>query len=312
MIDTVSKSEIKRILANYPIGGIKRIQRLGMGQMNLSYKISTAKGKYVIRINRHRSRSEIEYELDFLKKLWSRKLPVQKIIYMKNGDRIFKFKQCWGCVFKYIEGSHPTAITSNRLIQIGEFLGSAHSASENFRPTGKRESQDLPEIRKRFQAYKISILKSDLPDKEKFIKEFQKDMKEVRLPNSLPRGPIHCDVKPENVLFLKNSLSGVIDFDYCFEGPFIMDLMKTVVWWCFENNALDTEKYDALMNGYTKARKLNEFEEAYLNDALKYAFLQHIWRDLFLYSKGDLRWEFPRTVIFDMYKSYENWKNRYG
>jgi homoserine kinase type II len=84
-------------------------------------------------------------------------------------------------------------------------------------------------------------------------------------PHPLPSGIIHADLFPDNVLFLNNEVSGLIDFYFACNDAFAYDLAILLNAWCFdEENAFDSEKGRKLLTAYRKNRDLSEAEIAAL------------------------------------------------
>jgi homoserine kinase type II len=86
---------------------------------------------------------------------------------------------------------------------------------------------------------------------------------EAKWPSSLPEGVIHADLFPDNVLFVDNELSGIIDFYFACCDSLAYDLAVTLNAWCFEpDGSFNLTKGRALVAGYQSKRKLNEAERA--------------------------------------------------
>jgi homoserine kinase type II len=76
-------------------------------------------------------------------------------------------------------------------------------------------------------------------------------------PDGLPQGVIHADLFPDNVLFLSNRVSGLIDFYFACNDALAYDLAVMINAWCFDiHNRLDTESSAALLAGYQDLRPL--------------------------------------------------------
>lgn len=84
-------------------------------------------------------------------------------------------------------------------------------------------------------------------------------------PRDLPQGVIHADLFPDNVLFLGEKVSGLIDFYFACNDALAYDLAVCLNAWCFEPDmAFNITKGMALINAYENIRKLTDAEIAAL------------------------------------------------
>jgi homoserine kinase type II len=91
--------------------------------------------------------------------------------------------------------------------------------------------------------------------------EEELDHLERAWPSGLPSGVIHADLFPNNVLFLGDRVSGLIDFYFACEDAYVYDLAICVNAWCFEaDGSLNATKSKALVEGYTSIRALSAAE----------------------------------------------------
>ena len=80
---------------------------------------------------------------------------------------------------------------------------------------------------------------------------------------SLPEGVIHADLFPDNVLFVDNEVSGLIDFYFACSDALAYDLAVTLNAWCFEaDGSFNLTKGRALIAGYQAKRQLEPAERA--------------------------------------------------
>jgi homoserine kinase type II len=77
--------------------------------------------------------------------------------------------------------------------------------------------------------------------------------------SDLPRGVIHSDLFKDNVLWKGGTILALIDFDSVSEGPFLYDLMVTLLAWCYSDH-LEPALVAALLNGYADVRPLTDAE----------------------------------------------------
>ena len=84
-------------------------------------------------------------------------------------------------------------------------------------------------------------------------------------PRDLPQGVIHADLFPDNVFFLGDKLSGLIDFYFACTDTLAYDVAICLNAWCFEpDHSYNVTKGRALLQAYAKARPLSAAERAAL------------------------------------------------
>ena len=72
---------------------------------------------------------------------------------------------------------------------------------------------------------------------------------------------IHADLFNDNVFFLGERLSGLIDFYFACNDAFAYDLAICLGAWCFEpDNDFNVSKGQALISGYERVRRLDPAE----------------------------------------------------
>ena len=82
-------------------------------------------------------------------------------------------------------------------------------------------------------------------------------------PKTLPAGIIHADLFPDNVFFLGDRLSGLIDFYFACNDLYAYDIATGLNAWCFEkDHAFNLTKGTALLAGYQSVRPLSAAEKA--------------------------------------------------
>ena len=81
------------------------------------------------------------------------------------------------------------------------------------------------------------------------------------LPGGLQQGIIHADLFPDNVFFLGDRLSALIDFYFACNEALSYDVAVTLNAWCFEaDHAFNITKGRALLKGYQSVRPLTPAE----------------------------------------------------
>jgi homoserine kinase type II len=91
--------------------------------------------------------------------------------------------------------------------------------------------------------------------------EMELDELEKSWPRRLPQGVIHADLFPDNVFFLGDKLSGLIDFYFACTDTLAYDVAVCLNAWCFESDhSYNVTKGRSLLNAYGKVRALSEAE----------------------------------------------------
>jgi homoserine kinase type II len=91
--------------------------------------------------------------------------------------------------------------------------------------------------------------------------EMELDALEKSWPRQLPQGVIHADLFPDNVFFLGDKLSGLIDFYFACTDTLAYDVAICLNAWCFESDhSYNVTKGRSLLNAYGKVRALSETE----------------------------------------------------
>lgn len=271
---------LKKLLDKFDLGTIKKTKPLPTSG-NISYIVYTSKKKYLLRLSprgfKWRSRQEIDAELEIINYLLKNKFPAPKPITAKNGERIIYWNNHFGYLREFINARPKLNPTPNEVNQFGELLGRFHNLVLNYRTKHTRKHiWDLKETRKNFKQDKKMILNSNFAQKEKYLKRFAKEISALHFPASLPAGTIHEDLGKRHVLWRKNRIIGIIDFDRSYFGKLILDLGQAGRGWCFVNNweKWSNNNFHALINGYQRHRKLTTLEKKYLVDAIKFGILE--------------------------------------
>ncbi len=77
----------------------------------------------------------------------------------------------------------------------------------------------------------------------------------------MPQGVIHADLFPDNVFFLGDKLSGLIDFYFACTDTLVYDVAICLNAWCFEpDHSYNVTKGRALLANYAKTRPLSAAE----------------------------------------------------
>ncbi len=293
--------QLQNFLETLWIKNISRIQKFTAWQHNDSYKVESGGKTYSVRVYNYKKPSQIRFELEILKKLKNTGLtPCVLTFWWKS---LHKFWKKYLIVYEYLPWESIKSFTPQQLQEVGKFIWEYHRACKNF-SWGKYRYQfyHLPDSK--IQQFTEVSKKAKLKYLE-FLPKIIQELKENRLPKSLPRWPIHVDIKPENVLFYHWKLSWVLDFDNAFMWPFLLDIAKSMVWFGTRDKQFSLDDAKNIFRGYTQVRTLSNEEQTYLYRAIKFAFLSHIFVDYYMRAVEKTTQEYFESIIHDLYASYK-------
>ncbi len=300
------KKEAVEIKKNWPLEPINGIERFHKGAINNTYKVSTSNNKvYVLRVYNNKSAEEIKFEIDLLVHL--KNLPVPGIIKF-NNKRIFRVLDKPAVIYNYIPGKQLSSFKKKHLKQIGEFLGKFHEQGKNFKWEGTRNKYyHLPE--NKVKLYKKEIQKKGVKYSD-LLPSIMDDLKKNRPGSWFQQGPIHIDIKPDNILFHKDELNGILDFDNSYIGPLLLDVAKTMIWFGMENQKFNLEKPLIIFQAYNSVKKIPEKERQSLLSVMKYAFCSHLFVDFYMMAKGRIPAAYFEYLMNDFYNCYQDFSSQ--
>jgi homoserine kinase type II len=141
---------------------------------------------------------------------------------------------------------------------LGEALARFHLAGADF-ALRRANNLSLPGWRALFQS--IGPRADEVARGLKAEIERELGFLEESWPADLPEGVIHADLFPDNVFFLSDKVSGLIDFYFACNDLLAYDVAICLNAWCFEPDAsFNVTKARALLEAYEGVRKLTEAE----------------------------------------------------
>ena len=190
--------------------------------------------------------------------LAKKKFKNPKPIKNKDGQYINKINNKSCVVMSFLKGKKITKISVNHCSQVGKQLAILHKLTSDF---------SLSRQNGLHQKYWISLFEKFKNNKENTYQylfgsiEKELDFLNHHWPKDLPIGVIHADVFQDNVFFINNVFSGMIDFYFACNDFFAYELAICINAWCFEdNNEINNDKLTTLVDGYQKQRKITTKE----------------------------------------------------
>jgi len=259
----LNHNKIEEILSNYSLGKLNQFKGIEEGIENSNYFLSVGKKKFILTIYEKRVKSE---DLPFFSNLMSSlnksnfKCPAPVI--NNQNETITDFEGKKLMIVSFLEGKAKQSLSPLNCKSVGIEVANMHKITSNFK--FKRDNDlSVKSWRTLFNSVKdkCSKIHKDLP---KLIEENLGDV-EKNWPVNLPRGIIHADLFHDNIFFIKDKFSGIIDFYFSCEDFLAFEIAICFNALCFdglkENLSFNVTKAKNFIDGYTSVRKLSDEEK---------------------------------------------------
>ena len=259
----ITEIEIAAFLEAYDIGNLLSYKGIAEGVENSNFLLHTSQGAFILTLYEKRvNPNDLPFFLGLMDHLAARGISCPLPVHQKSGKMIGTLADRPAAIVTFLEGMWMRRPTVAHCCEVGAALAAMHVAGEGFaikRPnalsvSGWRPLWEAAKPRADEVEPGLALeVESDLIDLE------------AHWPTNLPVGVCHADMFPDNVFFLGDKLSGIIDFYFACDDVFVYDLSVCLNAWCFEkDNAFNLTKGSALLAGYQSVRPLSEAEAAAL------------------------------------------------
>ena len=263
----IEDRDLREFLKRYDIGDLQGFSGIAEGVENSNYLLRTDRASYILTLYEKRVEvDDLPFFIGLMEHLSAAGLNCPVPIKDKSGEILQKLCDKPAAIVSYLEGVSGAYPNATKCHALGEALAQFHLRSEGF--AGARENALGPEG----WASLLASIQNQIEDKPKGMPEHIVEnaaAQYARLlahwPACLPHGYIHADLFPNNVLFVGDRLTGLIDFYFACQDMYSYDLAICLNSWCFDlEGEFDSAKSSALLKGYQKHRLLTEAEKTAL------------------------------------------------
>ncbi|PZO74713.1 MAG: homoserine kinase [Mesorhizobium amorphae] len=259
----VGEGELSAFLEAYDVGGLLSYKGIAEGTENTNFLLHTEGGAFILTLYEKRVEvADLPFFLSLMEHLAARGLACPQPVRTRDGAMIGTLAGRSAALVTFLEGIWMRRPQVAHCREVGRALAELHLAGRDFplsRPNALGpEGWRLLWEGSRERADEVA---------PGLGREVEEDFARLaRLwPSDLPRGVIHADLFPDNVFFLGEELSGLIDFYFACNDTFAYDLATCLNAWCFEKDfSFNITKGAALLAGYNAVRPLGEDERAAL------------------------------------------------
>ena len=256
---TISDDELASLLARYDLGTLLSFQGIAEGVENSNYLLRTDKANYILTLYEKRTNEEdLPFFMGLMEHLAKSGIICPAPIYDNGGQILQKVAGRPAALVSFLDGVSHNVPNTAQCRALGEVLAKMHLATADF--AMRRQNALGPQG---WQPLLSSIepQETSLPDNLKTLAQDKLDSLLANWPKDLPSGVIHADLFPNNVMFIGDELTGVIDFYFACSDSLAYDLSICLNSWCFEHDgSFNITKSAAMIEGYQSVRPLSEAE----------------------------------------------------
>lgn len=271
----VSDEELEAFIGSYTIGALTSFKGIAEGVENSNYLVHTETGPYILTLYEKRVRREdLPYFLALMEHLAARGISCPLPIKDREGRALKELAGRPAALISFLEGLWVRRPSIEHCAGLGQALARFHLAGADF-PMERANSLSLPG----WHALFASIGDGADSVAPGLTEEIEKELAylEKNWPDDLPKGVIHADLFPDNVFFLGDKVSGLIDFYFACNDLLAYDVAICLNAWCFEPDAsFNVTKARVLLQAYERERRLNEGELASLPTLARGAALRFL------------------------------------
>ena len=260
----VAAEDLAEFLKGYDIGELLSYKGIAEGVENSNFLLHTSQdaniGSYILTLYEKRvAEDDLPYFLSLMAHLAERGVSCPQPAKNREGAVYSRLAGRPAAIINFLEGIWPRRPNAAHCSGVGEAIAKMHLAGADFplfrtNPLSVAGWQPLFDL----SADRADSVQAGLRD---FIARELTHL-EACWPNDLPVGVIHADLFPDNVFFLGDHLSGLIDFPFSCNDILAFDVAICLNAWCFEpDHSFNVTKARALLSGYGRARPLSEAEQ---------------------------------------------------
>jgi homoserine kinase type II len=255
----VSAEELTAFLAGYDLGELLSYKGIAEGVENSNFLVHTSRGHYILTLYEKRvAAGDVPFFLALMEHLAARGINCPQPVKNRDGETLGKLCGRPTAIVTFLDGMWIRRPEAHHCRAVGEALAKLHLAGADF-PRKRRNALSVAGWRPLYEqtAGRAETVQHGLGDSiEKELAYLEKSW-----PRDLPQGVIHADLFPDNVFFLGEKLSGLIDFYFACTDTLAYDVAICLNAWCFEPDySYNVTKGRDLLQAYASTRPLSAAE----------------------------------------------------
>ena len=255
----VPDSALSAFLDAYDLGTLLSYKGIAEGVENTNFFLHTAAGNFILTLYEKRvNEADLPFFLNLMEHLARRGLACPQPVRNRQGEALGRLCGRPAVIVSFLEGVSVKVPGVDHCRALGGALAALHAAGRDFGIT-RENSLSVSAWRPLFaQAeHQADSVSPGLAERTRA----DLDLLESAWPTGLPGGVIHADLFTDNVFFIGDALSGLIDFYFACTDAFAYDLAICLNAWCFSpDGSFHRDRAAAMIAGYEAVRPLEAAE----------------------------------------------------
>jgi homoserine kinase type II len=255
----VAAEDLAVFLADYDTGELLSYKGIAEGVENSNFLVHTSRGYFILTLYERRvAEGDLPYFLALMEHLATRGITCPQPVKNRAGETLGRLAGRPAAMVTFLEGMWIRRPSAQHCAALGEALARLHLAGADF-PMRRDNALSVAGWRQLYDAchHRANEVQRGLDG----LLVSELDALEDEWPQGLPQGVIHADLFPDNVFFLGDELSGLIDFYFACTDTLVYDAAICLNAWCFEaDHSYNVTKGRALLSSYAKTRPLSGAE----------------------------------------------------
>jgi homoserine kinase type II len=255
----VDDGELSGFIGRYDVGELTSYKGIAEGVENSNYLVHTTGGSFILTLYEKRvDPADLPFFLGLMHHLAAAGIPCPTPVETRDGTALGRLAGRPAALITFLEGMWIRRPRNRHCAELGSALAAMHIAAAGFEGT-RHNALSRDAWRALFEQCRAHADTVHAGLAAELDREL--DALSSHWPRNLPTGVIHADLFPDNVFFLGDRLSGIIDFYFACTDAFAYDIAICLNAWCFEiDGSFNITKARALLSAYEAKRPLNEAE----------------------------------------------------
>ena len=259
----VSDDALNAFLDLYDLGDVVSFKGIAEGVENSNFLLRTSRGQFILTLYEKRvNADDLPFFVGLMEHLAERGVTCPQPVHNRAGEALGRLAGRPAAIVTFLDGIWIRRPNVRHCGAVGEALARMHLAGADF-PLRRANALSLDGWPPLLHAAEEGA--DSVAPLLRVQTAAELTLLQARWPVGLPGGVIHADLFNDNVFFIGEKLSGLIDFYFACNDALAYDLAICLSAWCFEpDNVFNVSKGQALISAYERVRPLSEPEVAAL------------------------------------------------